>query len=150
MLRGKGKQEPAAEFPRIKKGKGVEGPEWTAGDYVHFNFGYLLESTYSDCKEVSFFINLLGRMAEISRHSYDECRKAGHHTVIGTEVLPIQQFRLDVQNICQQIDKSAKKLTVYRAAGDNRAMVGLVLSGVFFVFGVETKINTLYRHGRRK
>lgn len=137
--------------PDVDDGKGSPRRRgWDAGRFVHFNFGYLLESTYADCKDAAFFINLLGRLKEISRHSHDECRVAGHKTIIGTEVLPIGQFCDALQAVGVQFEDSISKLTVYRAAGDNRAMVGVVVKGIFIVFGIETKINTLYRHGRRK
>lgn len=125
---------------------------WLGEEERHlvFSFKHLDRSLYAGHADASFFVGLLDRLREISRHAVEECWVAGHHTVIGTEVLPLETFSPAVQRVAKEGFKDVGKLTVFRAAGDNRAMAGVLLGGVFYIIGIEAKINTLYRHGKRK
>lgn len=115
-----------------------------------FSFKHLDRSLYAGHADASFFVGLLDRLREISRHAVKECWVAGHHTVIGTEVLPLETFAPAVQRAARDGFEEVERLTVFRAAGDNRAMAGMLLGGIFYIIGIEARINTLYRHSKRK
>ena len=117
---------------------------------ITFSFKHLVEESYCDCPDATFFIKLLGRLKTISGRSLPECATADRHSIIGTEKIPLPQFAPAVQRAARDGFEEVEKLTVFRAAGDNRAMAGVLLGGVFYIIGIEARINTLSRHGKRK
>lgn len=109
-----------------------------------------MEESYCECLDATFFIKLLGRLKTISSRSLPECATADRHSIIGTEKIPLPQFAPAVQRAARDGFEEVERLTVFRAAGDNRAMAGVLFGGVFYIIGIEARINTLYRHGKRK
>ncbi len=111
-----------------------------------FSFEYFDDISVRKNKDAKLLGQLLNHLKELSCHSWGEISRAGRHSLIGFEKLPIECFV--PQKFPEIVSEDTQKLMVFRASGDNRVMVGVRQDNVFYVIFVETEFGDICRHGR--
>lgn len=113
-------------------------------NYPVISFRYYDDVSVRKNKDVKFLGQLLMHFREITSHTWDEISKAGRHSMIGFEYLPLDCFV--PQKFPEILLQDNKKLMVFRSAGDNRVMAGVRKGEIFYVIFVETEFGDICRH----
>lgn len=113
-------------------------------EYPLFCFKYLQNVSIKDCRDHTFFYNFLKRLQKLSELGWKEIDKSHRHSY-GTEKLPISKIKCSKLPSC--ITPEVTHLDVFRANGDNRAFLGVKISGgIFRIIFVETNFGDIYDH----
>lgn len=112
-------------------------------DYPLFGFKYLKDDTHKECKKSKFFIDFLERLNKLSNLGWKEIEKSDRHAY-GTEGIEMGSIIPEV-NLPKEFS-NRKKLTVFRATGDNHAFAGIREGNTFHIFYIESEFGNLYDH----
>lgn len=112
-------------------------------NYPLFSFRYYNSVSVKDCKDYDFFIGYLSRLQKLSEIGWNEIR-VSHAHAYGMEQMPQREIRHT--DLLPPFVTKEVELHVFRAAGDNRVMVGLQEGKIFHVFFVETKFGDVSSH----
>ncbi len=109
---------------------------------ISFNFRYLSDRSYPDCKDISFFIKYLERLSKLSSISWKQAQQSDRHG-FGFETLGVESIKVALPAV---VTEDVKKLLVFRATGDNHAFLGLREDDVFNVIFIESQFGDIYNH----
>ena len=112
-------------------------------NYPVFCFKHLQENSLKDCKDVDFLIKFLFRLKSLCQLGWKEIKTSPKHS-FGTEQLNISQIK--PTNKPSILTPDVKKLTVFRATGDNHAVLGIIKEPIFHVIYIETVFGDIYDH----
>lgn len=108
---------------------------------VSFGFELLHDVSYTDCKDVSFFIHFLQRLKKLCCLDWNEISKSKRHS-FGYEKISTDSIKKDI-HITKEIDY----LFAFRATGDNHVFLGFREGNVFKVVFIESDFGDIYNHG---
>ena len=112
-------------------------------NYPLFGFKYLFPTTHKDCKDAGFFKDFLMRLKKLSDLGWREIEKSPRHS-FGSEKIPIEQLHPNFQ--MPEEFKTQKRLTVFRATGNNHVFAGVRQENTFHILFIESEFGTLYDH----
>lgn len=109
---------------------------------ISFNFKYLSNKSYTNSRDVNFFIHYFQRLVKLSELTWKQINQADRHG-FGYETLGVENIKVSMPNI---ITDDVRKLLVFRATGDNHAFLGLREGDVFNVIFIEANFGDIYKH----
>lgn len=112
-------------------------------NYPLFGFKYLFDTTHKECKDAGFFKAFLVRLKKLSDLGWKEIEKSPRHS-FGTEKIPIEQLRPKFE--MPEEFKTQRRITVFRATGDNHVFAGIREENTFHILLIESSFGSLYHH----
>jgi hypothetical protein len=112
-------------------------------DYPVFCFKYLQDVSIRNCTDHRFFHEFLFRMKKLCQLGWSEINRSQRHA-FGTEQIPVSSLR--PESLPPIITKDIKKLTVFRANGNNLPFLGVRAGNIFHVIFIETRFGDVYNH----
>lgn len=112
-------------------------------NYPLFGFKYLDDVTHKDCGKGAFFVKFLERLNKLSSLGWAEIAKSDRHS-FGTEKIDIDVLRPAVA--LPDEFKTIRRLTVFRATGDNHVFAGVREGNTFHILFIESEFGLLYDH----
>lgn len=109
---------------------------------ISFNFRYLSDKSFSNCKDADFFIHYLDRLNKLSSLTWKQIQLSDRHS-FGFELLGVENIKVTLPSV---ITEDVKKLFVFRATGNNHAFLGLREGDVFNVIFIESQFGDIYDH----
>lgn len=107
---------------------------------IFFSFEYLQENQAKK-KDGKFLHNFLNRLKKLSELGWDEINMSDRHS-FGVEQIPVSNFL--IKNQVPILTDDVKKLTVFRAVGDNRVFAGIRDNEVFHIILIEYVFGDIY------
>ena len=107
---------------------------------IFFSFEYLQENQAKK-KDGKFLHNFLNRLKKLSELGWDEINRSDRHS-FGVEQIPVSNFL--IKNQVPILTDDVKKLTVFRAVGDNRVFAGIRDNEVFHIILIEYVFGDIY------
>lgn len=89
-----------------------------------------------------FYTNFIIRLQKLCALGWNEIGKSHKHAY-GVETLPIEQIKPAIPAF---VTPDVKKLTVFRANGDNRPFLGIRNENLFHVIFIEEEFGDVYDH----
>lgn len=108
---------------------------------IFFSFEYLQENQ-SKKKDGKFLHDFLNRLKKLSELGWDEINKSDKHSY-GVETIPVSDFVIRKQ--IPILTDDVKKLSVFRASGDNHIFAGIRDNEVFYIILIEYVFGDVYR-----
>lgn len=151
--KGKGKKNKSEEELSIIKGI-INSKKISVGeisdlsevDHPLFSFKYLSDVSLKDCKDYSFFLDFILRLQKLCVLGWNEIRLSHKHSY-GMEPIPYDDIK--PKDKLPSFVTREVELDVFRAAGDNRAFVGLQKGKIFYIFFIEANFGDIYNHGSK-
>lgn len=109
-------------------------------DTVSFSFDLLHDTSYTDCKDASFFIKFLQRLKKLCSADWNTINLSQRHS-LGYEKIPVKSIKRNIN-----ITKEINFLLALRATGDNHAFLGFRDGNVFQVIFIEAQFGDIYDH----
>lgn len=116
---------------------------YTNINYPLFSFKYLSDASIKKCKDSKFFYNLIMRLQKLSDLGWEGIRTSQKHS-FGLEKIP--QKVIKPNSILPKFITPEMELDVFRANGDNRALVGFQKDKIFCILFIEAKFGDIYNH----
>ena len=108
---------------------------------IFFSFEYLQENQAKK-KDGKFLHDFLNRLKKLSELGWDEINKSDKHSY-GVEPIPVSDFVIKKQ--IPILTDDVKKLSVFRAVGDNRIFAGIRDNEIFYIILIEYIFGDIYR-----
>jgi hypothetical protein len=126
-------------FKRLKKENPVEKAVGKR-DLVSFSFDLLHDASYTECKDVVFFIKFLQRLKKLCSMDWNTINSSHRHS-FGYEKIPVGLIKRDIN-----ITKDINFLLAFRATGDNHAFLGFRDGNIFEIIFIESQFEDIYNH----
>lgn len=110
-------------------------------DYPLFSFRHLQHTSFTDCKDVSFFPNFMKRLRNLSELGWNVIHTTQRHG-FGMEKLPQEIIKPQLPSIITP----EVQLFAFRAAGNNLPFVGFREGKIFHILFIETSFGDIYNH----
>ncbi|MCC8114125.1 MAG: hypothetical protein LIP03_09075 [Bacteroidales bacterium] len=109
---------------------------------VVFSFKYLQPVSYTECRDLSFFISWVNRLNKYSQLTWTDLYTSQRHS-FGTENIPIHSLKRQ-PNLPK--DFEADSLIALRATGSNHPMLGFRENNIYHVVFLESQFGDIYNH----
>ncbi|MBO7133520.1 MAG: hypothetical protein J6W06_05120 [Bacteroidales bacterium] len=107
---------------------------------IFFSFEYLQENQAKK-KDGKFLHDFILRLKKLSELGWDGINKSDKHS-FGIEQISLNEF--SIKNQVPILTDDVKKLTVFRATGDNRIFAGIRDGEVFHIILIEYTFGDIY------
>lgn len=110
-------------------------------DYPLFSFRHLQNTSFTDCKEVTFFQSFMKRLKNLSELGWNGINTSQRHGY-GMEKLPQNIIKPQLPSIITP----EVQLFAFRAIGNNLPFVGFREGKIFHILFIETSFGDIYDH----
>lgn len=110
-------------------------------DYPLFSFRHLQHTSFTDCKEVTFFPSFMKRLKNLSELGWNGIHTSQRHGY-GMEKLPQNIIKPQLPTIITP----EVQLFAFRATGNNLPFVGFREGKIFHIVFIETSFGDIYDH----
>lgn len=119
--------------------KDIEG--YIKIDYPLFSFRHLQHTSFTDCKDLSFFPNFMKRLRNLSELGWNGIQTSQRHG-FGMEKLPQEIIKPQLPNIITP----EVQLFAFRAVGNNLPFIGFREGKILHILFIETTFGDVYNH----
>lgn len=110
-------------------------------DYPLFSFRYLQHTSYTECKDLTFFPNFMKRLGKLSELGWKGINTSQRHS-FGMEKLPQEIIKPQMPSIVTP----EVQLFAFRATGNNLPFIGFREGKIFHILYIETTFGDIYNH----
>lgn len=110
-------------------------------DYPLFCFRHLQHTSFTECRDISFFPNFMKRLKNLSELGWNEIQTTQRHG-FGMEKIPQEIIKPQLPTIITP----EVRLFAFRAAVNNLPFVGFREGKIFHIIFIETTFGDIYDH----